>query len=175
MPLYGGISEWNWTVDANNYLTHRLIKTQIGHARDFAWYRGQPPSPARVILSHERVQVHACENLCSYATNPTHFRVRELLLWDIFITRAGDGPWPRYQAKSLACPGCDLTSDVDIGLFHLKSTHPLWEKKCIDVVIPVELNVKSNRKKLLVQCAIPAEILWKISISSVIPVGFHKM
>ena len=24
----------------------------------------------------------------------------------ILITRAGDGRWPRYQAKSLACPGC---------------------------------------------------------------------
>ena len=88
---------------------HRLIKTQIGHAKDFAWYRGQRPSPARVILSHERVQIHASENLCSYygyATNPSHFRVRELLLCDILITRAGDGRWPRYQAKSLACPGC---------------------------------------------------------------------
>ena len=42
---------------------HRLIKTQIGHARDFTWYRGQRPSPARVILSHERVQIHARENL----------------------------------------------------------------------------------------------------------------
>ena len=85
---------------------HRLIKTQIGHARDFTWYRGQRPSPARVILSHERVQIHARENLCSYATNPPHFRVCELLLCDILITRAGDGRWPRYQAKSLACPGC---------------------------------------------------------------------
>ena len=85
---------------------HRLIKTQIGHARDFTWYRGQRPSPARVILSHERVQIHALENLCSYATNPPHFRVRELLLCDILITPAGDGRWPRYQAKSLACPGC---------------------------------------------------------------------
>ena len=89
-------------------LDHRLIKTQIGHARDFAWYRGQRPSPARLILSHESVQIHARENLCSYATNPPHFGVRELLLCDIFITRAGDGPWPRYQAKSLACPGCAL-------------------------------------------------------------------
>ena len=42
---------------------HRLIKTQIGHARDFTWYRGQRPSPARVILSHERVQIHSRENL----------------------------------------------------------------------------------------------------------------
>ena len=86
--------------------SHRLIKTQIGHARDFAWYRGQRPSPARMILSHERVQIHVSENLCSYATNPPHFRVRELLLCDILITRAGDGHWPRYQAKSPACPGC---------------------------------------------------------------------
>ena len=62
---------------------HRLIKTQIGHARDFTWYRGQRPSPARVILSHERVQIHARENLCSYATNPPDIRVRELLLCDI--------------------------------------------------------------------------------------------
>ena len=85
---------------------HRLIKTQIGHARDFAWYRGQRPSPARVILSHERVQIHARENLWSYATNPPHCRVRELLLCDILITRVGDGRWLRYQAKSLACPGC---------------------------------------------------------------------
>ena len=62
---------------------HRLIKTQIGHARDFTWYRGQRPSPARVILSHERVQIHARENLCSYAINLPHVRVRELLLCDI--------------------------------------------------------------------------------------------
>ena len=89
-------------------LKHRLIKTQIGHARDFTWYRGQRPSPARVILSHERVQIHARENLCSYATNPPFFRVRELLLCVFLITRAGDGRWPRYQAKSLACPGCGL-------------------------------------------------------------------
>ena len=54
-------------------LSHRLIKTQIGHARDFTWYRGQRPSPARVILSHERVQIHSRENLCSYATNPPNF------------------------------------------------------------------------------------------------------
>ena len=26
----------------------------------------------------------------------------------ILFTRAGDGRWPRYQAKSLACPGCAL-------------------------------------------------------------------
>ena len=95
-----------------NSLKHRLIKTQIGQARDFAWYRGQRPSPARVILSHERVQIHARENLCIYATNPPHFRVRELLLCDILITRAGDGRWPRYQAKSLACPGCGLKATV---------------------------------------------------------------
>ena len=63
---------------------HRLIKTQIGHARDFAWYRGQRPSPVRVILSHQRVQIHARENLCCYATNPPHFCVRELLLCNIF-------------------------------------------------------------------------------------------
>ena len=31
----------------------------------------------------ERVQIHARENLCSYATNPPHFCVRELLLCDI--------------------------------------------------------------------------------------------
>ena len=85
---------------------HRLIKAQIGHARDFAWYRGQRPSPARVILSHKRVQINVRENLCSYATNLPHFRVRGLLLCGILITRAGDGRWPRYQAKSLACPGC---------------------------------------------------------------------
>ena len=54
--------------------THRLIKTQIGHARDFAWYRGQHPSPACVILSHERVQIHAHENLCSYVTIVRHFK-----------------------------------------------------------------------------------------------------
>ena len=93
-------------------LIHRLIKTQIGHARNLAWYRGQRPSPAGVILSHEREQIHACENLCSYATSPPHFRVHELLLCDILITRAGDGRSPRYQAKSLACPGCELITPV---------------------------------------------------------------
>ena len=60
-----------------------------------------------MILSYERVQIHAHENLCSYATNPPHSRVRELLLCDILITHAGDRRWPRYQAKSLACPGCE--------------------------------------------------------------------
>ena len=40
----------------------------------------------------------------------------------ILITRTGDGRWPRYQAKSLACPGCavvamitTLTQDCRIG------------------------------------------------------------
>ena len=61
-----------------------------------------------MILSYEHVQIHASENLCSYATNPPHFYMRELLLCDILITRAGDGRWPRYQAKSLACPGCGV-------------------------------------------------------------------
>ena len=100
------MSAMNTEVNPKKFWNHRLIKTQIGHARDFAWYRGQRPSPARVILSHERVQIHARENLCSYVTNPPHFRMRELLLCDILITRAGDGRWPRYQAKSLAFPGC---------------------------------------------------------------------
>ena len=107
--------------DKNISTHHRLIKTQIGHARDFTWYRGQRPSPARVILLHERVQIHARENLCSYATNPPHFRVRELLLCDILITRAGDGRWPRYQAKSLACPGCGTHT-------RLKLLYFLWSK-----------------------------------------------
>ena len=100
---------------------HRLIKTQIGHARDFTWYRDQRPSPARVILSHEREHIHARENLCNYATNPPHFRVRELLLCDILITRAGDGRWPRYQAKSLACPGCGVgtVTGVELDVAHV--------------------------------------------------------
>ena len=111
---------------------HRLIKTQIGHARDFAWYRGQRPSPACVILSHERVQIHAHENLCSYATNPPHFCVRELLLCDILITRAGDGCWPRYQAKSLACPGCGHHISFNFLHFNLSTQHFSWEQasKC---------------------------------------------
>ena len=100
-----------------NSYNHRLIKTQIGHARDFTWYRGQRPSPARVILSHERVQIQARENLCSKENkNPPHFR--ELLLCDILITRAGDGRWPRYQAKSLACPGCGYNSPVSHSARH---------------------------------------------------------
>ena len=64
-------------------------------------------SPVRMILSHEGVQIHVRENLGSYATNPPHFRMHELLLCDILITRAGEGRWLRYQAKSLACPGCE--------------------------------------------------------------------
>ena len=56
--------EYNVPVKVN-CIDHRLIKTQIGYARDFTWYRGQRPSPARVILSHEPVQIHARENLCS--------------------------------------------------------------------------------------------------------------
>ena len=38
----------------------------------------------------------------------------------ILITRAGDGRWPRYQAKSLACPGCDGRTPLiraPIGLY----------------------------------------------------------
>ena len=58
-----------------------------------------------MILSHERVQIHMSKNLCSYATKSPHFRVRELLQCGILVMRAGDGRWPRYQAKSLACPG----------------------------------------------------------------------
>ena len=111
------------------YYIHRLIKTQIGHARDFAWYRGQRPSPARVILLHDRVQIHAKENLCSYATNPPHFRVRELLLCDILITRAGDGRWPRYQAKSLACPGCDYIPHPKIPV--------IWLVKSAGIILTV--------------------------------------
>ena len=90
--------------------SHRLIKTQIGHARDFAWYRGQRPSPARVILSHERVQIQASENLSQLRDKSSTLSrawvviVRHLDY--ILITRAGDGRWPRYQVKSLACPGC---------------------------------------------------------------------
>ena len=41
-------------------------------------------------------------------------RVRELLLCDILITRAGDGRWPRYQAKSLACPGYGKSLSGDV-------------------------------------------------------------
>ena len=35
----------------------------------------------------------------------------------ILITRAGDERWPRYQAKSLACPGCDSISMDTIPTF----------------------------------------------------------
>ena len=59
-------------------------------------------------------------------------------------------------------------------LFHFKSTHHLW-KKGIIAEVPVELNAKSSRKKLPVQCEIPAEILWKTLISSAIPVGFREI
>ena len=30
------------------------------------------------------------------------------------ITRAGDGRWPRYQVKSLACPGCEKNIAVQL-------------------------------------------------------------
>ena len=33
---------------------HILIKTQIGHSRDFAWYRGQRP-PLRALFCHTSV------------------------------------------------------------------------------------------------------------------------
>ena len=38
----------------------------------------------------------------------------------ILITRAGDGRWPRYQVKSLACPGCDI-------LLFKKIQHGAWD------------------------------------------------
>ena len=105
---------FTWSRD--KCLRHRLIKTQIGHARDFTWYRGQRPSPARVILSHERVQIHACEKPLQLrdksATLSRAWVVIVRHLDYILITRTGDGRWPRYQAKSLACPGCGLRSWV---------------------------------------------------------------
>ena len=33
----------------------------------------------------------------------------------ILFTRAGDGRWPRYQAKSLACPGCGDRPSLSIA------------------------------------------------------------
>ena len=102
--------------------THRLIKTQIGHARLCLISRPTPVPCARD--SNERVQIHVRENLCSYATNPPHFSVRELLLCDILITHAGDGRWPRYQAKSLACPGCGATP---CGLFNAAHVGPTYK------------------------------------------------
>ena len=30
-------------------LVDRIYRSHPGHARDFAWYRGQRPSPARVV------------------------------------------------------------------------------------------------------------------------------
>ena len=96
-----------------NTWNHRLIKTQIGHARDFAWYRGQRPSPARVTARDSVTR--ACTD--SRARKPLQLRDKFATLshaWVvivrhldyILITRAGDGRWPRYQVKSLACPGC---------------------------------------------------------------------
>ena len=96
-----------------NFGNHRLIKTQIGHARDFAWYRGQRPSPA-CVTARDSV-TRACTD--SRAQKPLQLRDKSATLsraWFvivrhldyILITRAGDGRWPRYQVKSLACPGC---------------------------------------------------------------------
>ena len=59
---------------------HRLIKTHIGHARDFTWYRGQRPSPARVILSHERVQIHTRKPLQLRDKSRHTFRVRLIVI-----------------------------------------------------------------------------------------------
>ena len=91
----------------------RLIKTQIGHARDFAWFRGQRPSPAHVTARDSVTRV--CTD--SRTRKPLQLRDKSATLsraWVvivrhldyILITRAGDGRWPRYQVKSLACPGC---------------------------------------------------------------------
>ena len=99
--------------DACKCRMHRLIKTQIGHARDFAWYRGQRPSPAHVSVRDSVTR--ACTD--SRARKPLQLRDKSATLsraWVvivrhldyILITRAGDGRWPRYQVKSLACPGC---------------------------------------------------------------------
>ena len=79
---------------------HRLIKTQIGHARDFAWYRSQRPSPA-----HDSVTQACTDTDFKMRDKSATLRVHELLLCDILILRAGDGHWPRYQAKFLGCQG----------------------------------------------------------------------
>ena len=41
----------------------------------------------------------------------------------ILFTRAGDGRWPRYQAKSLACPGCVLIAVYDRSRVRLLTNH----------------------------------------------------
>ena len=78
-----------WTHWHLHISVHRLIKTQIGHARDFAWYRGQRPSSACVIPSHERVQIHANENLWSYAIFATFLRAWVVIVRHLYNAHRG--------------------------------------------------------------------------------------
>ena len=70
----------------------------------------------------------------------------------ILFTRAGDGRWPRYQAKSLACPGCGhrfwdlrayICGSIRTSSFLLQISH----RGCMDVrwTSPVV-----NRRKSLI-------------------------
>ena len=89
-------------------ISHRLIKTQIGHARVFTWYRGQRQSPARAktfAVTRQIRHTFACVS-CYCATFRLHL-----------FTRAGDGRWPRYQAKSLACLGCGISTVICCNAF----------------------------------------------------------
>ena len=100
-------------------LYHRLIKTQT---------RGTLPvlRPTPVPCARDSV-TRACTD--SRARKPLQLRDNSATLsraWVvivrhldyILITRAGDGRWPRYQAKSLACPGCVLYP-LQITLFKM--------------------------------------------------------
>ena len=81
---------------------HRLIKTQIGHARDFGGFGGD-------FCTRDSV-TRACTD--SRARKPLQLREKSTTLlraWVVIVrhldyilfTRAGDGRWPQYQAKSL--------------------------------------------------------------------------
>ena len=88
---------------------HRLIKTQIGHARDFTWYRGQLPSPALDSVTRACTDSRAWKPLQLRDKSATLLRAWVVIVRHldyILFTRAGDGRWLRYQTKSLACPGC---------------------------------------------------------------------
>ena len=94
-------------------IDHRLINKNTDRTRE-GLYLISRPTP--VPCARDSV-IRACKD--SRARKPLQLRDKSTTLlraWVvivrhldyILITRAGDGRWPRYQAKSLACPGCAI-------------------------------------------------------------------
>ena len=62
--------------------------------------------PLRAWLKCHTITTHARESVTDLSRNCKGFRAWICTCSCDRITRAGDGRWPRYQVKSLACPIC---------------------------------------------------------------------